>query len=57
MSLLPITVQMSDGFLDLILVRDCPKLSLLSLMSDLSNGKHVKSPFVTYIKVDISVLC
>ncbi|XP_022142216.1 sphingosine kinase 1 isoform X2 [Momordica charantia] len=48
--------KMSDGFLDLILVRDCPKLSLLSLMSDLSNGKHVKSPFVTYIKVKAFIL-
>lgn len=45
---------MSDGFLDLIIIRDCPKLSLLSLMTELNNGKHVKSPFVTYIKVHAS---
>ncbi|KAA0052712.1 hypothetical protein IC582_017926 [Cucumis melo] len=48
--------KMSDGFLDLIIIRDCPKLSLLSLMTELNNGKHVKSPFVTYIKVKAFVL-
>lgn len=57
MPLLSIDMQMSDGFLDLIIIRDCPKLSLLSLMTELNNGKHVKSPFVTYIKVHASVLC
>ncbi|XP_038883381.1 sphingosine kinase 1 isoform X1 [Benincasa hispida] len=48
--------KMSDGFLDLIIIRDCPKLSLLSLMTQLNNGKHVKSPFVTYIKVKAFIL-
>lgn len=55
--LLSIDMQMSDGFLDLIIIKDCTKLSLLSLMTELNNGKHVKSPFVTYIKVHILVLC
>ncbi|KAG7033898.1 Sphingosine kinase 1, partial [Cucurbita argyrosperma subsp. argyrosperma] len=48
--------KMSDGFLDLIIIRDCPKLSLLALMTELNNGRHVKSPFVTYIKVKAFIL-
>ncbi|KAK2977125.1 hypothetical protein RJ640_017649 [Escallonia rubra] len=43
-------VQFSDGYLDLILIKDCPKLSLLALMSELSSGGHVKSPHVLYLK-------
>jgi len=50
-SLLPVDLQFSDGYLDLILVRDCPQLSLLSLMSELNHGNHVKSPYVMYLKV------
>lgn len=48
--------EFSDGFLDLILIRDCPKLSLLSLMTELNNGNHVKSPYVLYLKVKALVL-
>ncbi|KAI4365106.1 hypothetical protein MLD38_021124 [Melastoma candidum] len=48
--------QFSDGYLDLIAIRDCPKLALLSLMTELSNGGHVKSPHVTYLKVKAFVL-
>ncbi|KAK7327963.1 hypothetical protein VNO77_22057 [Canavalia gladiata] len=43
--------KFSDGYLDLIIVKNCPKLPLLSMMSDLNNGGHVKSPYVTYLKV------
>uniref|UniRef100_A0A2N9GPW4 YegS/DAGK C-terminal domain-containing protein n=1 Tax=Fagus sylvatica TaxID=28930 RepID=A0A2N9GPW4_FAGSY len=43
--------KFSDGYLDLILIRDCPQLSLLSLMTGLNNGSHVKSPYVMYLKV------
>ncbi|CAJ1936342.1 unnamed protein product [Sphenostylis stenocarpa] len=48
--------EFSDGYLDLIIVKNCPKLSLLSLMSDLNNGGHVKSPHVMYLKVKVLVL-
>lgn len=47
-------MQLSDGCLDLILVKKCPKLALLSLMSELSSGGHVKSPYVMYLKVSPS---
>uniref|UniRef100_I1KQP6 sphingosine kinase n=1 Tax=Glycine max TaxID=3847 RepID=I1KQP6_SOYBN len=43
--------KFSDGYLDLIITKNCPKLPLLSLMSDLNNGGHVKSPYVMYLKV------
>ncbi|XP_017978728.1 PREDICTED: sphingosine kinase 1 isoform X1 [Theobroma cacao] len=48
--------KFSDGCLDLIIVRDSPKLPLLSLMSKMNDGSHVKSPHVTYIKVKAFVL-
>ncbi|KAK7319612.1 hypothetical protein RJT34_04335 [Clitoria ternatea] len=48
--------EFSDGYLDLILVKNCPKLSLLSLMSELNNGGHVKSPYVMYLKVKAFIL-
>ncbi|KAJ9566441.1 hypothetical protein OSB04_002407 [Centaurea solstitialis] len=43
--------KFDDGFLDLIVMRDCPKLALISLMSEMSNGHYVKSPHVLYIKL------
>ncbi|KAL5096595.1 hypothetical protein RYX36_000922 [Vicia faba] len=43
--------KFSDGYLDLIIMKNCPKLHLLSMLSGLSNGEHVKSPYVTYLKV------
>ncbi|GMH05393.1 hypothetical protein Nepgr_007233 [Nepenthes gracilis] len=48
--------KFSDGFLDLIVVRDCPKLALLALMTSLSNGGHIKSPHVSYFKVKSFIL-
>ncbi|KAK7252198.1 hypothetical protein RIF29_35987 [Crotalaria pallida] len=48
--------KFSDGYLDLIIMKDCTKLPLLSLMSKLDNGDHVKSPYVTYLKVKAFVL-
>lgn len=44
-------LQFSDGYLDLIMVKDLPKLALLSMMSNMNDGSHVESPYVTYIKV------
>ncbi|XP_027332102.1 sphingosine kinase 1-like isoform X2 [Abrus precatorius] len=43
--------KFSDGYLDLIIMKNCPKLPLLSIMSELNTGGHVKSPYVTYLKV------
>ncbi|XP_020220229.1 sphingosine kinase 1 isoform X1 [Cajanus cajan] len=43
--------KFSDGYLDLIIIKNCPKLPLLSMMSELNKGGHVKSPYVTYLKV------
>lgn len=44
-------LQFSDGCLDLILMKDCPRLPLLKLMTELDTGGHVKSPLVSYLKV------
>lgn len=33
------------------MIKDCPKLALLKLMTELNNGGHVKSPYVSYLKV------
>ncbi|KFK28737.1 hypothetical protein AALP_AA7G040200 [Arabis alpina] len=48
--------KFSDGFLDLIVTKDCPKLALLSLMTKLSDGTHVRSPYASYLKVKAFVL-
>ncbi|KAE9591773.1 hypothetical protein Lal_00038997 [Lupinus albus] len=48
--------KFSDGYLDLIIMKNCPKLPLLSLMSELNTGGHVKSPYVKYIKVKAFIL-
>ncbi|XP_062013271.1 sphingosine kinase 1 isoform X1 [Rosa rugosa] len=48
--------KFSDGYLDVIIMRACPKLSLLSLMTGLSTGTHVKSPYVLYFKVKAFIL-
>ncbi|KAA8519864.1 hypothetical protein F0562_014046 [Nyssa sinensis] len=48
--------KFSDGYLDLIIIRNCPTLSLLMLMTELNNGNHVKSPHVLYLKVKAFVL-
>ncbi|KAK3188101.1 hypothetical protein Dsin_027662 [Dipteronia sinensis] len=43
--------KFSDGYLDLIVMKDSPRLSLLAMMSKLNNGDHIKSPYVEYLKV------
>ncbi|XP_057739198.1 sphingosine kinase 1-like [Arachis stenosperma] len=48
--------KFSDGYLDLIIVKDCPRLPLLAMMTELNKGGHVKSPYVTYLKVKAFVL-
>ncbi|GMN50902.1 hypothetical protein TIFTF001_020067 [Ficus carica] len=49
-------VKFSDGYIDLIITRDCPKLPLLSLMTEMNNGNHVNSPYVMYLKVKAFIL-
>lgn len=48
--------KFSDGYIDLIITRDCPKLPLLSLMTEMNNGNHVNSPYVMYLKVKAFIL-
>ncbi|XP_061367679.1 sphingosine kinase 1-like [Gastrolobium bilobum] len=48
--------KFSDGYLDLIIVKNCPKLPLLSVLSEVNNGGHVKSPYVMYLKVKAFIL-
>ncbi|CAN1284384.1 Sphingosine kinase 2 [Linum perenne] len=48
--------KFSDGCLDLVLIKECPRLALLSFMTELSNGGHVKSPHVIYLKVKAFIL-
>ncbi|KAL0398661.1 UNVERIFIED_CONTAM: Sphingosine kinase [Sesamum radiatum] len=48
--------EFSDGCLDLVMIKDCPKCSLLKLMTGLNDGSHVKSPHVSYLKVKAFVL-
>jgi len=43
--------KFSDGYMDAIILRDCPKADLLALLMKMSDGSYVKSPFVTYLKV------
>ncbi|KAI9108522.1 hypothetical protein K1719_020406 [Acacia pycnantha] len=43
--------QFSDGYVDLVITKNSPRLHLLSAMSDMSNGGHVRSPYVMYLKV------
>ncbi|WVZ68577.1 hypothetical protein U9M48_017503 [Paspalum notatum var. saurae] len=43
--------KFSDGYMDAVILRDCPKADLLSLLMKMSNGSYIKSPYVTYLKV------
>lgn len=43
--------KFSDGYLDLVIVNECPKWSLLNLLLKLKDGGHVESRHVQYIKV------
>ncbi|PHT34751.1 hypothetical protein CQW23_26551 [Capsicum baccatum] len=42
--------KFSDGYLDLVVIKECPKLTLLSLMTELNKSVHVKSPHILYFK-------
>nr|BAK06536.1 predicted protein [Hordeum vulgare subsp. vulgare] len=43
--------KFSDGYMDAVLLKDCPKADLLALLLKMSDGSYVKSPHVTYLKV------
>ncbi|CAM0883323.1 unnamed protein product [Alopecurus aequalis] len=43
--------KFSDGYMDAVIIRDCPKSVLLALMLKMSDGSYVKSTYVTYLKV------
>ena len=44
-------MQFSDGYMDAVILKDCPKADLLALLLKMSDGSYVKSPHVTYLKV------
>lgn len=48
-----ILIQFSDGYMDAVIVKDCPKADLLGLLMKMSDGSYVKSPYVTYLKVPL----
>ena len=48
--------QFSDGYLDVIIIKDCPKSAFMSILLKMKDGSHVKSPYVTYLKVHFSIL-
>ncbi|XP_010278379.1 PREDICTED: sphingosine kinase 2-like isoform X2 [Nelumbo nucifera] len=48
--------KFSDGYLDLIIMRDCTRASILASMSKLNDGSYVKLPNVLYLKVKAFVL-
>ncbi|KAJ4976346.1 hypothetical protein NE237_001452 [Protea cynaroides] len=48
--------KFSDGYLDLLVLRDCSKASLLGLMTKVNDGSHVKSPHILYLKVKALLL-
>ncbi|XBI29431.1 hypothetical protein VPH35_053417 [Triticum aestivum] len=43
--------KFSDGYMDAVILKDCPKADLLALLLKMSDGSYVKSPHVTYLKV------
>lgn len=43
--------KFADGYLDLIIMRDCPRWALLQLLIKIQSGTHIKSKYVEYLKV------
>lgn len=46
-----IVLQFSDGYLDMVVVKDCPRWALLNLLLKIDTGGHIKSKYVEYLKV------
>lgn len=44
-------MQFSDGYLDVIILKDCPRSAILGMMLNMSDGSYVKSPYIMYLKV------
>ena len=44
-------LQFADGYMDLIVMKECPKWTLLNLLLKVQTGGHIKSKYVEYIKV------
>ncbi|KAJ7560569.1 hypothetical protein O6H91_04G135600 [Diphasiastrum complanatum] len=45
------SAKFSDGYLDLVVLRNCPKWALLKLVLQMQKGTHIKSKYVQYLKV------
>ncbi|KAL3677363.1 hypothetical protein R1sor_027311 [Riccia sorocarpa] len=43
--------KFNDGSFDLIVIRQCPRLKLVSILLNMKNGSHIKSKYVQYLKV------
>ncbi|WOL18089.1 hypothetical protein Cni_G26882 [Canna indica] len=43
--------EFSDGYLDVIILKDSPKAALLGMMLMMNDGSYVSSPYVMYLKV------
>ncbi|XP_074557627.1 sphingosine kinase 1-like [Curcuma longa] len=43
--------KFSDGYLDVVILKDCPKSAILGMMLNMSDGSYVKSPYIMYLKV------
>uniref|UniRef100_A0A0D3GSF6 DAGKc domain-containing protein n=2 Tax=Oryza TaxID=4527 RepID=A0A0D3GSF6_9ORYZ len=43
--------KFGDGYLDVAIIKDCPRSALAGLMFQMKDGSYVKSPYVEYFKV------
>uniref|UniRef100_A0A0E0LM81 DAGKc domain-containing protein n=1 Tax=Oryza punctata TaxID=4537 RepID=A0A0E0LM81_ORYPU len=43
--------KFGDGYLDVAIIKDCPRSALAGLMFQMKDGSYVKSPYVVYFKV------
>ncbi|KAJ0983654.1 hypothetical protein J5N97_011909 [Dioscorea zingiberensis] len=43
--------KFSDGYLDMTIIKDCPKAALLMMLLKMDDGNHVNSDYVMYFKV------
>uniref|UniRef100_A0A7I4FBM7 sphingosine kinase n=1 Tax=Physcomitrium patens TaxID=3218 RepID=A0A7I4FBM7_PHYPA len=43
--------KFADGYLDLIILKDCPRWALLNLLLKVQTGGHIKSKYVDYLKL------
>ncbi|GJN11365.1 hypothetical protein PR202_ga29551 [Eleusine coracana subsp. coracana] len=43
--------EFSDGYLDVAIIKDCPRWDVLGLMFQMKDGAYIESPYVEYFKV------